>query len=87
MVGGIAMALILYLVKVPRYQNILTERYETIPISDVSLLDSFFYWQQIKELGGKCGNSFEEWCGISESKLPHTYIVNFYNLYMKQQQL
>ena len=73
------MALILYLIKVPRYKNILTDRYETIPIADLSLIDRFCVWKMQKEKGANCGNTFEEWCGIPESKLPHKHIVNYYS--------
>jgi len=73
------MALIMYLTKAPRYQNIMTDEYETIPREDIVLIDKYFNWQRAKAEGKDSGNTLEEWCGIPESKLAHKYIVNYYN--------
>lgn len=72
------MALIMYLTKVPRYQNIATDEYETIPVSDVVLIEKYFNWKRVRSEGGNSGDTLEEWCGVPESKLPHKYIVNHY---------
>lgn len=72
------MALIMYLTKAPRYQNIMTDEYETIPREDVVLIDKYFNWKRAKAEGKDCGSTLEEWCGIPESKLAHKYVVNYY---------
>lgn len=72
------MALIMYLTKAPRYQNIITDEYETIPVSDVVLIEKYFNWRRVRSEGGNSGDTLEEWCGIPESKLPHKYVVNHY---------
>lgn len=72
------MALIMYLTKAPRYQNIYTDEYETIPRKDIELIDMYFTWGMVRSDGGNAGNTLEEWCGIPESELPHKYIVTYY---------
>lgn len=72
------MALIMYLTKAPRYQNIITDEYETIPRDDILLIEKYFNWKKAKADGKDSGDTLEEWCGIPESKLPHKYIVNYY---------
>lgn len=79
------MALIMYLTKAPRYQNIVTDEYETIPRDDIVLIDKYFNWKRAKAEGKNSGNTLEEWCGIPESKLASTYVVNHYsNFYDKK---
>lgn len=79
------MALIMYLTKAPRYQNIITDEYETISRDDIVLIDKYFNWKRAKAEGKDSGNTLEEWCGISEDKLAHKYIVNYYNeFYLKK---
>ena len=73
------MALIMYLTKAPRYQNIITDEYETIPRKDIELIDKYFTWQMVRSEGGNAGNSLMEWCGVPKSELPHKYVVNYYN--------
>lgn len=73
------MALIMYLTKVHRYQNLTTNTYETIPLDDLVLIDKYFTWKMVKANGGNSGNSLEEWCGIPETKLSHKYVVNYYH--------
>lgn len=72
------MALIMYLTRAPRYQNIITDEYETIPRDDIVLIEKYFNWKKAKADGKDSGDTLEEWCGISENKLPHKYIVNHY---------
>ena len=72
------MALIMYLTRAPRYQNIITDEYETIPRDDIVLIEKYFNWKKAKADGKDSGDTLEEWCGIPESKLPHKYIVNYY---------
>ena len=73
------MALIMYLTKAPRYQNIDTDEYETIPRKDIELIDKYFTWQMVRSEGGNAGNTLMGWCGVPQSELPHKYIVNYYN--------
>ena len=72
------MALIMYLTKAPRYQNIMTDEYETIPRDDIVLIDKYFNWKRAKAEGKDSGDTLEEWCGIPEDRLAHKYIVNYY---------
>lgn len=72
------MALIMYLTKAPRYKNIITDEYETIPRDDIVLIDEYFNWKKAKADGKDCGSTLEEWCGIPASNLAHKYIVNYY---------
>ena len=72
------MALIMYLTKAPRYQNIITDEYETVPREDLVLIEKYFNWKRVREEGKYSCDTLEEWCGISENKLPHKYVVNYY---------
>lgn len=72
------MALIMYLTKAPRYQNIDTDEYETVPRKDIELINKYFTWKMVRSEGGNAGNSLKEWCGIPQSELPHKYVVNYY---------
>lgn len=72
------MALIMYLTKAPRYQNIHTNEYETIPLYDLVLIDKYFFWSMCRAEGKTDACTLEEWCGIPESRLPHKYVVNYY---------
>lgn len=79
------MALIMYLTKAPKYQNIITKEYETIPRDDIVLIDQYFNWKRAKAEGKDSGNTLEEWCGIPQSKLAHKYIVGYYSdFYVKK---
>lgn len=73
------MALIMYLTKAPRYQNIITDEYETIPRDEIVLIDKYFNWQKAKADGKDSGSTLEEWCGVPESKLANKYIVSHYS--------
>ena len=74
------MALILYLERAPRYENIITKEYETIPRDDIALIESYFNWQKERADGGKYScDTLEEWCGVPASKLPHKYIISHYS--------
>ena len=72
------MALIMYLTKAPKYQDIITDEYVTIPREDIELIDKYFTWGMVRSEGGNAGDTLEEWCGIPASKLPHKYIINYY---------
>ena len=79
------MALIMYLTNAPKYQNIVTDEYETIPRDDIVLIDKYFNWKRAKAEGRNSGDTLEEWCGIPESQLASTYVVNHYsNFYEKK---
>lgn len=75
------MALIMYLKKAPRYKNIITDQYESIPAKDIILIEKYFNWGMAREDGKYSCDTLEEWCGVSESELPHKYIVNYYREY------
>lgn len=72
------MALIMYLNKAPRYKNIVTDQYESIPAKDIILVEKYFNWGMARDSGKYSCDTLEEWCGIPESELPHKYIVNYY---------
>lgn len=73
------MALIMYFTRIPRYKNILTDEYETIPRDDIVLIEKYFNWKRVRETGNQYNcDSLEDWCSIPESKLPHKYVVNYY---------
>ena len=72
------MALIMYLTKAPRYQNIYTDEYETIPFEDLVLIDKYFFWSMRRAEGKTDAYTLEEWCGTTKSKLPHKYVINYY---------
>lgn len=72
------MALIMYLTKAPRYKNIMTDEHETIPREDIELIEKYFNWGKAREEGKSKSNTLQEWCGASESQLPHKYVVNYY---------
>ena len=78
------MALIMYLTKAPRYQNVLTDEYETIPFEDLALVDKYFFWSMRRAEGKTDACTLEEWCGIPESRLPHKYVVNYYGDFFTQ---
>ena len=72
------MALIMYLTRAPRYKNIVTDEYETVPMDDIVLIEKYFNWKRAKEDGKDSGDTLEVWCGTPESQLPHKYVVNYY---------
>ena len=72
------MALIIYFTRVPRYQNIFTNEYETIPFNDVQLINKYFNWKKAREEHGVDCYSLKDWCGVSEDDMPHKTIVNYY---------
>lgn len=83
------MALIMYLTRAPRYKNIITDEYETIPRKDIELINDYFNWKRAqydaKYNDGKYyAGTLEEWCGVSESELPHKYIINYYHDFYTQ---
>lgn len=69
------MALILYLNRAPRYENITAK--------EIKLIESYFLWKREREIGGKYGcRTFEEWGGVPESALPHKYAINYYRPFL-----
>ena len=65
------MALIMYLTRAPRYENITAK--------EVHLIESYLNWQREKEIGSKyASETFEKWCGHSESELPDKNVINYY---------
>ena len=77
------MALIMYLTKAPKLQDLMTDEYKTVPHEDAVLVDKYFNRQRAKEMGKDCGDTFKDWCGVSEDKLPDSwtisYLSDFYN--------
>lgn len=72
------MALIMYLTKAPRYKNIFTDEYEDVQGKDIVLTEKYFRWGMAREEGTYACDTFEEWCGVPESELPHKYVINYY---------
>lgn len=70
------MALILYLTRVPKVQDLATGEYHSIPLNDLIVVNKFFDRQRAKEMGTNIGNTFEEWCGISEDNLPDSWTIS-----------
>ena len=65
------MALIMYLTKAPRYEN--------VTVKEIQLIESYLSWQREKEIGSRyASDTFEQWCGHSESELPGKNIIEHY---------
>lgn len=71
------MALIMYLTKAPKLQDLRTEEYNTVPFNDVLLVDKYLNRQRAKEMGRDIGDTFEDWCGVSEDKLPDSWTISY----------
>lgn len=72
------MALILHFVRVPRYENLRTKEYETIPFKDLQVINDYYDWKRLRSEGETDCNSLKDWCGVWEDDMPHKYIVNYY---------
>jgi hypothetical protein len=81
------MALIMYLTKAPRYKNIMTDEYETIPRKDIELIEKYFNWGKAREEGKSKSNTLQEWCGVLENQLPHKYILNYYREFFTEKKV
>jgi hypothetical protein len=65
------MGLDMYLYKMPRYRGTTAK--------EVSNIESYLEWLEKKEAGNEYANcSLEEWCGVSEDKLPSQRVIDFY---------
>jgi hypothetical protein len=65
------MGLDMYLYKMPRYRGTTVKEVETI--------EGYLDWLENKKDGGKAADySLEEWCGVSEDKLPSQKVIDFY---------
>lgn len=74
------MALVIRFYRVPRYWNIITKEYETVPFKDIALINKYFDWQKEKADNGKYScDTLKEWCGVPESELPHKYVISHYS--------
>ena len=73
------MALIMYFTRAPKYQNMFTREYETIPRRDIELIEKYFDWKRARHEGKYSCNSLQEWCGVSENDIPNKYHINYYN--------
>jgi hypothetical protein len=67
----------MYLTKAPKVQDLTTEKYKTIPFEDAALVDKYFNRQRVKEMGRNVGRNFEEWCGVSEDRLPDSWTISY----------
>ena len=81
------MALIMYLTKAPRYQNVVTDEYETIPREDIALIERYFNWKRARANDRTDCNTLKEWCGVPEDEMPHKYIVNFYRQFYTMKEM
>lgn len=64
------MALIMYFNRAPRYDGITAK--------DIKLVESYYAWKKERALDGPYScNTLEEWCGVSESEMPHKHAVNY----------
>lgn len=71
------MALIMYLTRVPRYENITAK--------EIHLIESYLNWQHEKEIGSQyASETFEKWCGHSESELPEKNVINYYKQFFTE---
>lgn len=71
------MALIMYLTRVPRCENITAK--------EVHLIESYLNWQHEKEIGSQyASETFEKWCGRSESELPEKNVINYYKQFFTE---
>lgn len=69
------MALIIYLTKAPRYKN--------TTVKEIKLIESYFRWKHEKEIGSKYAtDTFEKWCGHSETELPNSDVVDYYKTFL-----
>ena len=71
------MPLIIHIFRVPRYQNIFTGEYETLPFEDLQIVNKYFNWKKARANGVAC-DSLKDWCGVREEDMPHKGIVNYY---------
>ena len=77
------MPLIIHFFRVPRYKNIITGEYETIPFEDVRIINKYFDWKRARAEQRVACYSLKAWCGVSEDDMPHKYIVNYYSDFYK----
>lgn len=73
------MALIMYFTRAPKYENMFTGEYETIPRKDIKMIEQYFDWTRAKYEGTYYCSTLKEWCGVSEDDIPDKYHINYYN--------
>ena len=65
------MALVMYLTRVPSYENTTVE--------EIKLIELYLSWQHQKKIGSKyASDTFEKWCSHSESELPNKEVIDYY---------
>lgn len=62
-----------------RIKLVRVERYKNLTFDNIKLVESFWHWQYEKEIKSKyASETFEQWCGHSESELPSYESVFYY---------
>lgn len=65
------MALIMYLTKVPKYDNLTAK--------EIMLIEDFLHWRHENQIKSKYScESFQQWSGVPESELPDKYTIEYY---------
>lgn len=78
------MALVMHVIKVPRYKDIMTGEYKTIPYQDVVTINDYLDWKKARDWELTDCPSLKEWCGVLEADMPHKYIVSYYSDFYKK---
>lgn len=74
------MALISYLIGVPRYKDTTLE--------DVMKIEKYCSWKKNKEINKENSNLIlKEWCGMSENELPSKDVIEFYEKYYEKRNM
>ena len=74
------MALTMYFTRTPRYEG--------IGIKDIKLIESYLNWQHEIEVGGKyASESFEKWCGHSETELPEKNVIEYFKTFYSKKEI
>ena len=80
------MALIIHFERVPRYQNMWTKEYETLPRETVERVNEYYNWRKAKHAGYANG-TFKDWCGLTEDMLPDKYTMNYYREFYNEKKV
>lgn len=74
------MALIMYLTRVPRCEDITAEQ--------IVLIENYLEWQDENDKNSKYScDTFEKWCGIPDYKVPNKEYINFYKPYFTKKSM
>lgn len=67
----------MYLTRAPRYKG--------TTMTTIKLMESYFNWLHEKEIGSRyAADTFEKWCGHSESELPSDDVVSYYKRFWEE---